>query len=121
MVGEYEMNTIEIQSFRDVIMFELQRRYNEDRSTILLFSNIWTVCSNAGDNIALGFDPEKDRKVFAREIFRSIDFLIDCHYLRKATKDSGEKILHVALTSEGIEFLSKTIYTGQQKLRRHAL
>ena len=115
------MTQVEIKSFAEVILFEMQRSGKK----VLSFSELWAVCSKASANISgvdpqtgspVKYDPDKWAKPFVRDLIGALKTLEMGEIISLHTKDSGTKINSITLTAHGAEYLKEIIFTHQQRM-----
>jgi hypothetical protein len=104
------MVTTEINSFREVILFEMQR----SKKTILTFSEIWNTCETTK------LPKERSSINFIRRMLCTIDMLDAEGIAIRHMAQGGQKISHIALTNAGAAILKNTIFTNQQAMGVHA-
>jgi hypothetical protein len=103
------MKQVPINSFSEVILFEMQR----NNKTYLDFSEIWRICERSKVH---KHNVRKFAKPFVREMMQEIRTLAIAGMINTHTKDGGERIYRITLTKSGIEFLECTIFTNQQMM-----
>lgn len=106
---ENSMTQIKIESFREVILYELQR----SGKTLFEFSEIWRACEKSKVH---SYNTQKFAKPFARDMMGAIRQLSEDGLIAIHTKDGGDRIHRITLTKAGSGFLAGTIFTHQQMM-----
>lgn len=104
------MMTVEIKSFSEAILFHMQR----EKQGTLNFGEIWRLCARS--EFGTRFEPDRFAKPFVAAIRRSLDDLEGRSLITVITKDSGEKVRHIALTRLGQDLLGETVFSHQQRM-----
>jgi hypothetical protein len=115
------MTQIEIKTFMEVVLFEMQR----PGKNILSFSELWAVCAKASSNIVgadphtgqpIKYNPDKWAKPFVRDLLGALKTLEMGEIISIHTKDGGTKINRITLTAHGAEYLKDIVFTHQQRM-----
>jgi len=67
--------------------------------TLLSFQELWKICHPMRNNFP---EPLDTTKKFIRELLKTIHFLENDGIVRVHTKDMGNKVSHITITSEGM-------------------
>lgn len=115
--GDITMNIVEIKSFQDVVLFEMQRSGKE----LLVFSDIWKLCLHAAPYMPIEdgvqpVEPERFAKPFVRAILSDLGALSEPAVILIHSKDGGSKVSHITLTPHGRTVLAGTIFTHQDRM-----
>ncbi len=100
----------EIQSFDEVMLFEMQRNKLESLS----FSQAWNICRRAMPYLpAYGWNETTNRQ-FACELLCAIENLENSGFAEVDRR--GTKILNLKLNERGIKLLSTIIFKNQERM-----
>ena len=105
------MHLIEIDSFRRVIMREMQRT----GKTTLTFASTWKVCADSARNLPDPIDPEKDKQKFSARLFDELRMLGNHGFVAVHFKPGNNQVSHITLMSKGERVLKTTTYTHQYR------
>jgi hypothetical protein len=109
------MTIVEIKSFEQVILFNLQRKMNEGKRPALTFSEIWKVCAAAGPYLPFPIDPANNKK-FVRAILDTINSLHDIGVIAIQPTGDGKRIELIRLEQEGALLLNGIVFGNQTRL-----
>lgn len=117
------MTPYPVTTLADVFLYRLHTSNlpAEVNAGILSFTQLWGMAEAAAANLeprlrapAAG-DDSRVTKDFACAILLAVDDLVRLGYVAKHTKDGGERLDRITLSTAGAAFISSVIFTDQAK------
>lgn len=110
------MTNVEIKSFEEVILFELQKLLQANADRRLEFGQIWKSCAAASVNLENCPTVEEKRR-FAHKVLSAIENLGGTGLAALHTKGSyPTRVTHITATSRGIDYLKSVVFTNQERM-----
>jgi len=103
---------VEIKTFREAIMYEMQR----SQRTTLTFGTIWSICGKVSINLIPPCDPQINKKEFIQRLMDDVRWLGNHQYVRVQYVPFSNRVNFITLMSKGEKYLKESIFTHQDRM-----